>query len=72
MCPREEIQILKFIDSRREELLDFVRRLVATPSMTPPGDERAITYVIAHEIRRLGLGESEVVTTKPERPNLRI
>ena len=62
--------MLDFIDAHRDDLLAFTGRLVATPSVNPPGDEREIVSVIAAEMVRLGLGRPEVVAKKKERPNL--
>ena len=34
--------VLRYLDDHCDELLEFTRNLIATPSMNPPGDERAI------------------------------
>ena len=59
-----------FIDGRTEEIIQFTRDLIATPSETPPGDERKIAKVIQNKFRRLGLEGFEVACEIPERPNL--
>lgn len=65
-----EQRLLDFIGAHESELLKFTRDLVATPSPTPPGDERAVAKRIQHELDTLGLGKAEVIAAKPERPNL--
>ncbi|MGQ9584261.1 MAG: M20 family metallopeptidase [Anaerolineae bacterium] len=62
--------MLNFLEDRRQEMLDFACRLVATPSPNPPGDERAVTQVILEEMKALGLGGAEVLARAPERPNV--
>lgn len=63
-------QVLDFIQSHETRLLEFTRDLVATPSPTPPGDERAVAARIVSELEKLNLGKPEVIAGKPERPNL--
>ncbi len=65
-------KIQAFIKARESALLAFTRDLVATPSPTPPGDERAVEARVTEELRNLGLGRPEVIAGKPERPNLRL
>ena len=43
---------------REEELVEFAKRMVATPS--PPGEERAASELLAAELRRLGYRDVEV------------
>jgi acetylornithine deacetylase len=62
--------LLAWIDSRREELLQFTARLVATPSPNPPGDERAVAAVVLEELERLGLKGAEVAAKEPHRSNV--
>lgn len=65
-----EEQVLAAIEARRADLLAFVGRLVATPSVNPPGDERAAVALLQEECHRLGLGRGEVYAAEPHRPNL--
>lgn len=58
------------IDGRRRDLLELVRELVATPSPSPPGDERAVADVLVSRLRELGIGDVEVAGQLPERPNV--
>ncbi len=63
-------RVVHFVDRHHDDLLDFTCRLVATPSMNPPGDERAIVAAITAELARFGLERTEVAAKKAERPNL--
>lgn len=63
-------QIIEYLDSRRDDIIDFACRLVATPSANPPGDERTIANVILKQMSRLGLRDSETLARVPERPNI--
>ncbi|MSU46608.1 MAG: M20 family peptidase [Lacunisphaera sp.] len=65
-----EQTMLAFIADREGSLLQFARDLVATPSPTPPGDERAVVGRIQQELDTLGLGKAQIIALKPERPNL--
>ena len=62
--------VLDYLNAREDVLLQFVRDLVATPSPTPPGDERAVVERIQQELIALQLGEAEIIASQPERPNL--
>ena len=59
-----------FIEERRAELIEFLRELVAAPSPSPPGDERAVAALVAGRLRALGIGDVEVLAKAPERPNV--
>src|SRR2546428_9982067 len=63
-------QVLDFIESNEAALLAFTRDLIATPSPTPPGDERAVAARILQELRKLNLASPEIIAGQPERPNL--
>src|SRR5687768_10042418 len=62
--------IKAYLAARESELLGFTRDLIAIPSATPPGDERAVAQRIQHEFDRLQLGQAEILALQPERPNL--
>jgi len=66
----EHKQILSFLDARREELIDFLCELVATPSINPPGDERAVAAVIVKKLHALGLVDTQLLAKHAERPNV--
>jgi acetylornithine deacetylase len=65
-----EQAVLKYIAEREGALLQFTRDLVAAPSPTPPGDERAVAERVRLECGVLQLGGGEVIAARPERPNL--
>lgn len=62
--------VLNYLEARREEVIDFACQLVATPSINPPGDERAVAEVVLAKMKELGLEGVEVMAKVPERPNL--
>lgn len=71
MTPRpESVMAEHWIDARRDDLLRFTKRLIATPSPNPPGDERAMATVILEEMESLGLIGTEIAAKDPQRPNL--
>ena len=57
------------IGAAREELFDLCARLVAAPSLNPPGDTRAVADVVAGYLRSRGL-EPELVAAVPEMPSV--
>jgi acetylornithine deacetylase/succinyl-diaminopimelate desuccinylase-like protein len=62
--------VLDYLEARREEIIDFACQLIATPSINPPGDERAVTEVILGRLTALGLEGAEILARTPERPNI--
>lgn len=69
MTDRAE-RLTSWLDARQPELLDFARRLIATPSPNPPGDERAVADIVSAELRALGITEIAELGAVSERPNL--
>ena len=65
-----ERKIVALIDSWANKIIDLTSKLIATPSETPPGDERRITTLLLDELPRLGLEGPTIVSEVPERPNL--
>jgi acetylornithine deacetylase/succinyl-diaminopimelate desuccinylase-like protein len=57
------------IDEWRDEIIDITCELIATPSETPPGDERKIAALILHRLNRLGLAATTAGEV-PERPDV--
>jgi len=55
----EEDRPLAYLDALRDELLEFARELVATPSVNPPGDEQAVATLVRARLRELGVEEIE-------------
>lgn len=62
--------VLRYLEERRQEIIQFTAELVATPSPNPPGDERAVARLIQDRMQKLGLAGAEVRARAPERPNL--
>jgi acetylornithine deacetylase len=62
--------LVGFLRPRRDQIVDFARELVATPSPNPPGDERAVAEVVAAKLRELGVERVEAVGSSEKRPNL--
>jgi acetylornithine deacetylase len=67
--PADE-RLVEYLRPRRDELLDFARALVATPSPNPPGDERAVAELVTARLRELGITRVETAGSTEERPNL--
>jgi acetylornithine deacetylase/succinyl-diaminopimelate desuccinylase-like protein len=65
-----EQHLLQFIDDRADEVIEFTKELIATPSETPPGDERRIAKVILDSFKGLDLQGAVLAGKIPERPNL--
>ncbi len=63
-------QVVSWVDDHRDSLIDFTCDLVATPSVNPPGDERAVADVVAARLKKLEIGEPEIVAKEPHRPNV--
>jgi acetylornithine deacetylase/succinyl-diaminopimelate desuccinylase-like protein len=66
----EFLMAAQWLDTRRDGLLRFTQRMIATPSPNPPGDERAMVQVIQDEMASLGLIGAEIAAKAPHRPNL--
>lgn len=65
-----ENQLLDYLDARTEELVEFTRELITTPSVNPPGDERAVVAVCEARLRELGVGDIRLLAREESRPNL--
>jgi acetylornithine deacetylase len=65
-----EKDVLAFIDAHEAEVLEFARTLIATPSVNPPGDERAVADLVVDRLNRLGIADVLRVGKSEERPNL--
>ena len=67
---RRTQQTEAFLRSRHDEVVEFARELVATPSPNPPGDERAVAALVAAKLAALGVTRVETAGSTEERPNL--
>ena len=63
-------ELVSILDGWTDEIIDFTCELVATPSETPPGDERRVASAILNRLDKLGLRGATVVGETPERPNV--
>jgi acetylornithine deacetylase/succinyl-diaminopimelate desuccinylase-like protein len=62
--------LVEYLRARQDELLEFARALVATPSPNPPGDERAVAALVVDKLHELGITRVETAGSTEERPNL--
>jgi len=62
--------LVDYLHTRRDELVEFARELVATPSPNPPGDERAVAALVLDKLRKLGVADTETAGKALERPNV--
>lgn len=53
----------------RQEIIDFERELVRTPSPNPPGEYEQISKCVAGKLREIGY-DVEIVQSRPEKPNV--
>ncbi len=65
-----ERRILAYLAAREDEILQFARDLIRTPSPNPPGDERAAADLVTARLEELGVTGVERAGARPERPNL--
>ena len=65
-----EDRVLAYLADRRDEILEFARELIRTPSPNPPGDERAVADLVSERLTELGVTDVERVGERPDRPNL--
>jgi acetylornithine deacetylase/succinyl-diaminopimelate desuccinylase-like protein len=65
-----ETRIVQLIESWEQDILAFTCELIATPSETPPGDERRVASLILDQLDRLGLYGASIASEVPERPNV--
>jgi acetylornithine deacetylase/succinyl-diaminopimelate desuccinylase-like protein len=70
MSAERDQTALDLVARHEGDLLRFAMALIAAPSPSPPGDQRAAARVAQTELEHLGLGEVEVVAAVAERPNV--
>ncbi len=61
---------LAYLDTRHDQLIGFLRELIATPSITIEMGERAIADLLIAHTRDLGLADPETAYKSPDHPNL--
>ena len=59
-----------FVEERRDELIEFACQLIAIPSPSPPGSERAVAALVIERLQELGIDDIAVLAREPERPNV--
>lgn len=62
--------LLDWLDARETELVEFARALVATPSINPGGDERAVAALVRERLGSLGITDVEELCAMEGRPSL--
>lgn len=62
--------LLDRIERWRDDIIGVTCELIATPSPTPPGDERAVASLIAQRLSVLGLPGARLVGPTPERQSV--
>ncbi|MDE0708896.1 MAG: M20/M25/M40 family metallo-hydrolase [bacterium] len=65
-----EREVLAFLKVTADDQLAFARRLIATPSPNPPGDERAVARLVRERLAELGTRDITVLSAELSRPNL--
>jgi acetylornithine deacetylase len=65
-----DADLLAFLDEREGELVEFTRELVATPSVNPPGDERAAAALVRARLGELGVEDVRELAAVEGRPNV--
>lgn len=63
-------EALRFVDAHEQEMIAFLARLIATPSITIEMGERAIADAVIARTRELGLDDPDVLCARDEHPNL--
>jgi acetylornithine deacetylase len=65
-----DAELLAFLDERESELVEFARELVATPSVNPPGDERAVAALVRSRLTELAIDDQEEHAPAEGRPSV--
>lgn len=63
-------RLLSTLAGVESELIEFTRELIATPSVNPPGDERAVAAVVRSRLAALGIDDVREVWAEESRPNV--
>lgn len=50
--------LASYLDDRRDRLIDFLRKLVQTKTVNPPGSEAALARLVAEELDGFGIPSS--------------
>ena len=68
--PSSRQVVLRALQTRERELVEFARELVAAPSPNPPGDERRVAQILIQSMERLGYSNPRIVARTEQRPNV--
>jgi acetylornithine deacetylase/succinyl-diaminopimelate desuccinylase-like protein len=66
----DEAELLAFLVEREDELVEFARELIATPSVNPPGDERAVAALVRARLSALGIEDVQELSAVEGRPSV--
>ena len=64
------VAVVQYLDAHRNDLLEFTRELIATSSINPPGNERAVAELVMRRLKELDLSDFVIKAKIPDRPNL--
>jgi len=68
--PDWQEQIKRATDSRRDEIIDFTKELIRTPSENPGGNEAEVGKIVVEKLKELGITDIQVLEKNPGRPNV--
>lgn len=63
-------RVIEYLEGREDEVLEFARDLIRTPSPNPPGDERQVADLVTERLESLGITDITRVAAEETRPNL--
>ncbi len=63
-------RVLRYLEARQEEILEFARELIRTPSPNPPGDESEVADLVTERLVSLGIADIARIGSEETRPNL--
>ncbi|HSL73323.1 MAG TPA: M20 family metallopeptidase [Ilumatobacteraceae bacterium] len=66
----QERAVAAFVSERADEVLEFARELIRTPSVNPPGDESVVATVLVERLAALGVTDHRIVAASADRPNV--
>jgi acetylornithine deacetylase/succinyl-diaminopimelate desuccinylase-like protein len=66
----QERAVAAFVAERADEVLEFARELIRTPSVNPPGDESVVATVLLDRLAALGIADHRIAAALPDRPNV--
>lgn len=67
---RSEVTALEFLSQSEAPLLQFLERLIETPSPNPPGNEVAVADLVREYLESFGISQVALHSRVAERPNV--